>query len=228
MAEYSPEDRKLTLKVVYYGPALSGKTTNLMQLHTLLMPQRKGELMVLETRDDRTLFFDMLPIGLRNEGGLDLRLKLYTVPGQVQHDSTRKAVLSRADGVIFVADSQPEQQDNNSVAFGNLEENLQKVGLDIETLPLVVQFNKRDLPQAVDEELLQKRWAETPWAPLAMASALTGSGVVESFQQLLKRLYPSVDREFSLFEDHHIDADTFVHRLSCITGDNHVTRDSHA
>jgi len=214
MADYSANDRKLTLKVVYYGPALSGKTTNLMQLHTLLNPQRKGELMVLETRDDRTLFFDLLPIGLRSESGLDLRLKLYTVPGQVQHDSTRKAVLSRVDGIIFVADSQRNQQDNNATAFDNLAENLQKLGLDIEQLPLVVQFNKRDLPDVVEEETLQARWVNTPWAPLALASALNGHGVVESFQQLLRRLYPAVDKEYALASEHAISAQMFVRQLS--------------
>ncbi|MFZ3183522.1 MAG: GTPase domain-containing protein [Pseudomonas sp.] len=221
MADYSASERKLTLKVVYYGPALSGKTSNLMQLHTQLNPQRKGELMVLETRDDRTLFFDLLPIGLRSQSGLDLRLKLYTVPGQVQHDSTRKAVLSRVDGVIFVADSQLSQQDNNASAFGNLAENLQKLGLDIEQLPLVVQFNKRDLPDAIDEATLQARWANTPWAPLALASALHGQGVVESFQQLLRRLYPVVDHEFALAREHAISAQAFVRQLSAAQEASH-------
>lgn len=216
MADYVPHERKLTLKVVYYGPALSGKTTNLMQLHTLLRPQRKGELMVLETRDDRTLFFDVLPIGLRSERGLDLRLKLYTVPGQVQHDSTRKAVLSRADGVIFVADSQQAQQDNNATAFDNLADNLQKLGMDIEQLPLVVQFNKRDVPGAVEEAELQARWRDTPWAPLCMAAAINGQGVVESFRLLLKRLYPSLDQEFQLAADEGISEAEFIHRLSAL------------
>ena len=214
MAEYLDSERKLNLKVVYYGPALSGKTTNLMQLHTLLNPQRKGELMVLETRDDRTLFFDMLPIGLRSQAGLDLRLKLYTVPGQVHHDSTRKAVLSRADGVIFVADSQLSQQDNNATAFDNLADNLQKLGMDIEHLPLVVQFNKRDLPDAVEEATLQARWAQTPWTPLSLASALNGDGVVESLRQLLRRLYPVLDRDYQLAARHGIDAEAFVRQLS--------------
>ncbi|WP_336367635.1 GTP-binding protein [Marinobacter sp. C2H3] len=218
MPDYSPDDNKLALKVVFYGPALSGKTTNLMQLHSLLNPERKGELMVLETRDDRTLFFDMLPIGLRGRNGLDLRLKLYTVPGQVQHDSTRKAVLSRADGVVFVADSQPSQQDNNAIAFGNLEENLEKVGLDIESLPLVVQFNKRDIPGVVPETELQARWADTPWAPLVMASALKGEGVLATFRRLLEQLYPVIDAEFRLAEDHGISARAFVERLTH-TGD---------
>ncbi len=218
MADHQAHERKLTLKVVYYGPALSGKTTNLMQLHTLLRPQRKGELMVLETRDDRTLFFDVLPIGLRNESGIDLRLKLYTVPGQVQHDSTRKAVLSRADGVIFVADSQPAQQDNNANAFENLADNLQKLGMDIETLPLVVQFNKRDIANAVAEHELQARWRDTPWAPLCMASALGGQGVVESFRLLLERLYPKLDEEYHLAAQEGISAEDFVRRLSSMEG----------
>ncbi|AZT82301.1 GTPase [Marinobacter sp. NP-4(2019)] len=214
MAEYTPEDNKLALKVVFYGPALSGKTTNLMQLHSLLNPERKGELMVLETRDDRTLFFDMLPIGLKSDSGLDLRLKMYTVPGQVQHDSTRKAVLSRADGVVFVADSQPSQQDNNATAFGNLEENLEKVGLDIDTLPLVVQFNKRDIPGVMDETELQARWSVTPWSPLIMASALQGQGVIETLRTLLDRLYTEVDSEFDLDARHGIGRDLFITRLS--------------
>lgn len=214
MADYIPDENKLTLKVVFYGPALSGKTTNLMQLHTLLNPERKGELMVLETRDDRTLFFDMLPIGLKSGSGLDLRLKLYTVPGQVQHDSTRKAVLSRADGVVFVADSQPNQQDNNATAFGNLEENLEKVGLDIDTLPMVVQFNKQDIPGVVAESELQRRWAATPWSPLIMASALHGKGVIETFQTLLDRLYTDIDGEYALAGQHGISRELFIQRLS--------------
>jgi signal recognition particle receptor subunit beta len=218
MADYSPEDNKLALKVVFYGPALSGKTTNLMQLHSLLNPERKGELMVLETRDDRTLFFDMLPIGLKGTSGLDLRLKLYTVPGQVQHDSTRKAVLSRADGVVFVADSQTSQQDNNAMSFGNLEENLDKVGLDIETLPMAIQFNKRDMSDTVPEQDLQERWAGTPWAPLQMASALRGEGVLETFRTLLNRLYLSIQDEFRLAEDHGIQQQDFVDRLSAGSG----------
>ncbi len=220
MSEYSPDENKLTLKLVFYGPALSGKTTNLMQLHTLLNPERKGELMVLETRDDRTLFFDMLPIGLRCSSGLNLRLKLFTVPGQVQHDSTRKAVLSRADGVVFVADSQPSQVDNNAIAFGNLEENLEKVGIDIESLPLVIQFNKRDLPGVVDETELHDIWAETPWAPPIMASALNGKGVVETFSCLLDRLYSVVDQQFDLERQHGIGRAEFITGLSRVGVDS--------
>lgn len=221
MADYSDDGRKLTLKVVYYGPALSGKTTNLMQLHALLRPQRKGELMVMETRDDRTLFFDMLPIGLRS-GDLDLRLKLYTVPGQVQHDSTRKAVLSRVDGVIFVADSQARQQENNANSFENLADNLQKVGMDIERLPLVVQFNKRDAADAVSEQELQARWRNTPWGPVSMASALYGRGVVETYRGLLDRLYPRIDQDIQLSARHGISAASFAQFLGAVEGVSHA------
>lgn len=216
MAEYNFHERKLTVKVVYYGPAMSGKTTNLMQLHTLLRPQRKGELMVLETRDDRTLFFDMLPIGVKGEKGLDLRLKIYTVPGQVQHDSTRKAVLSRADGLIFVADSQEAQQENNANSFENLAENLQKLGMEIESLPLTVQFNKRDAKNVVSIDVLNKRWGATPWAPLTFASAINGEGVVETFRALLVRLYPKLNAEFGLSNKEGIGLSSFVATLSAV------------
>lgn len=216
MTESAPDEQRVDLKLVYYGPALSGKTTNLMQLHSLLKPQRKGELMVLETRDDRTLFFDMLPLGLRAGNGFDLRLKLYTVPGQVQHDSTRKAVLSRADGVVFVADSQRSQQENNATAFDNLAENLQKLGIDIEKLPLILQFNKRDAPDIVSEKEILDRWRHTPWPDVAMASALNGVGVVETFENLLRQLYPVIDREFHLLAAQGIGEDAFVRGLTAV------------
>src|SRR3569833_2992566 len=123
-----------TQKQIYYGPALSGKTTNLMRLHDMLRPELKGEMMTLETRNDRTLFFDLLPLGFRARSGLQVKFKLYTVPGQVAHDSTRKAVLSRADGVVFVADSQRTQGVNNAEAFQNLADNVQRVGLNYDKL----------------------------------------------------------------------------------------------
>lgn len=212
--DYLPSERRLNLKLVYYGPALSGKTTNLMQLHSLLRPQRKGELMVLETRDDRTLFFDLLPLGLRSTQGLDLRLKLYTVPGQVQHDSTRKAVLSRADAIVFVADSQLSQQENNAIAFDNLADNLQKVGMSIEKIPLVIQFNKRDASAIVPEHEVLASWRGTPWADVSMASAINGIGVVETFQALLTRLYAAINPELGLEQAEGISRDTFVQGLS--------------
>src|SRR3569832_1879064 len=119
MAEFDATSRRLTLKLVYYGPALSGKTTNLMRLHDMLRPELKGEMMTLETRNDRTLLFDLLPLGFRARSGLFVLFLLFAVPGLVVHVSTRKAVLSRADGVVFVADSQRTQGVNNAKAFQN-------------------------------------------------------------------------------------------------------------
>lgn len=201
MAEYDEVQRKLIVKLVYYGPALSGKTTNLTRLHDLLRPELKGEMMVLETQNDRTLFFDLLPLGFTTPSGLLVKLKIFTVPGQVAHDSTRKAVLSRADGVAFIADSQRSQGINNGEAFDNLAENTARVGLDFDTLPLVIQFNKRDLPDVLSEDELRSRWSGTPWH-LHLASALTGEGVLETFSTLLDAVFSRLDQTFHLTAQH--------------------------
>jgi GTPase SAR1 family protein len=124
MIEFDELDKRMVLKLVYYGPAMSGKTTNLLQLHDQLRQEGRGELMVLDTRDDRTIFFDLLPFFFVAPSGLKIKLKVYTVPGQVKHDATRKAVLQRADGVAFIADSQGAESGNNVASFENLETNL--------------------------------------------------------------------------------------------------------
>lgn len=201
MADYDEEQRRLAVKLVYYGPALSGKTTNLLQLHELIEPELKGDMMVLETKNDRTLFFDLLPLGVRAPSGLLVKFKLFTVPGQVAHDSTRKAVLSRADGVVFVADSQRTQGVNNAESFQNLEDNARRVGLPFDTLPLVIQFNKRDLPEIQAEAALRERWQAAPW-PIVFASALLGEGVVDSLSLLLEQVYVRLDERFALERDH--------------------------
>ena len=149
MIEFDEVQKRLILKLVYYGPALSGKTTNLLCLHDKLLQDGRGELMMLDTTEDRTIYFDLLPFFYEAPSGLKIKLKVYTVPGQIRHDATRKAVLQRADGVVFVADSQISQQAVNAESFANLEQNLSLVGLDIEKLPLVIQFNKRDLTDQI-------------------------------------------------------------------------------
>ena len=209
MAEYDEELNRLTIKLVYYGPGLGGKTTNLMRLHDFLQPELKGEMMTLETHNDRTLFFDLLPLGFTAPSGLLVKFKLFTVPGQVQHDSTRKAVLSRADGVVFVADSQRSQSVNNGESFGNLAANAGRVGLEFERLPLVVQFNKRDLPNILSEDEVRERWAQAPW-PLFFSAALVGSGVVETFRTLLAAVYATLDERFRLGAAHGVDQAMFV------------------
>jgi signal recognition particle receptor subunit beta len=199
----------LTFKLVYYGPAQSGKTTNLLRLHDQLAPELIGEMMTLETQGDRTLFFDLLPLGFRAPSGLLIKFRLFTVPGQVAHDGTRKAVLSRADGVVFVADSQRTQETNNGEAFQMLAENCSRVGIDFEALPLVVQFNKQDLPGAVPPTEIRERWSAAPW-PLTFASALRGEGVVDTFDRLLRATYRRHAESAELAAAHGVDEDSFV------------------
>lgn len=214
MPELDETGKRLTFKLVYYGPAMSGKTTNLMRLHDLLSPEMKGEMMTLETADDRTLFFDLLPVGFRAPSGLLIRCRLFTVPGQVKHDGTRKAMLSRADGVVFVADSQKTQEVNNGESFQNLAANVATVGIDFDALPLVVQFNKRDLANVVSEEEIRARWSAAPW-PLAFASALSGAGVLETFETLLGAVYRRFADEFHLVDRHGLPEQAFI---ASITG----------
>ncbi|MCA9630533.1 MAG: gliding motility protein, partial [Myxococcales bacterium] len=137
--------RELTVKLVYYGPALSGKTTNLQALHQASDTESSGRLMTLETKDDRTLFFDLLPLTFKGTGGLSVRLKVFTVPGQVIHASTRRLVVQGADGVAFIADSQESETQHNAESFMDLKENLKANGLLLKQMPLIIQFNKRDL-----------------------------------------------------------------------------------
>lgn len=213
MAEYNEDLQRLTVKLVYYGPALSGKTTNILELHERLSPELKGDVMTLETQNDRTLFFDLLPLGFTAPSGLLVKFKLFTVPGQVAHDGTRKSVLSRADGVVFVADSQKAQSVNNGEAFDNLAENAGRVGLDFDKLPLVVQYNKRDLPDALQESEIRQRWERAPW-PLVFASALHGTGVLETFTSLLGQVHARLEAEFGLSASHGLSAEEFV-RAAC-------------
>lgn len=209
MAELIQEENKLIVKLVYYGPALSGKTTNLMRLHDLMDKGNCGELMAFETKGDRTLFFDLLPIVIRSSNGFSIKFKLFTVPGQVAHDATRKAVLSRADGVIFVADSQTNQALNNFESFDNLEKNACRVGLDFNQLPLVVQFNKRDLADIVSEEEVLTRWTPTGLS-IAFSAALHGQGVLETFKLLLVETYAYLDKIYTLNKRFGITARQFA------------------
>jgi signal recognition particle receptor subunit beta len=195
--------REIALKLVYYGPALSGKTTNLRALHQLTTEGSRGRLMTLETKDDRTLFFDMLPLTLRAEAerggppGMTLRVKIFTVPGQVLHASTRRLVLQGADGVVFVADSQISETEHNAASFLDLRQNLKELGLSVKQLPIVIQFNKRDLDKVRSDEeieILAKRGRE----PVFKASAVAGRGVLETFFGLFYLTWMKLDREHQL------------------------------
>lgn len=225
MAIFDEEQKRLSIKLVYYGPAQSGKTTNLMRLHDVLRPELKGEIMMMETANDRTLFFDLLPLGFKAPSGLLIKFKLYTVPGQVVHDSTRKAVLSRADGVVFVADSQRSQSINNGESFANLEENTARVGIDFDRLPLVVQFNKRDLSNILTEQEVLERWQAAPW-PVLFGSALEGRGVLETFKALLLQVYDSLDQEFDWLSQHGLTREAFLRQSTGHAPDDGVLPDA--
>lgn len=210
MIEFDEKNLKIVLKLVYYGPAQSGKTTNLLCLHDRLDQEGRGELMLLDTTDDRTIYFDLLPFFYVSPAGMKIKLKVYTVPGQIRHDATRKAVLQRADGVVFVADCQQSQMANNFESFENLEKNLSLVGLNIERLPLVVQFNKCDLRSGiVPEEEIRAAWSQSG-LPIHMASALKGWGVQETFGEVVGLLFDNVNARWGLTARYGVDRNDFL------------------
>jgi signal recognition particle receptor subunit beta len=205
--------RELTIKLVYYGPALSGKTTNLQAIHQLVTADSRGRLMTLDTRDDRTLFFDLLPLSFTAGAGLTVRLKLFTVPGQVIHNATRRLVLQGADGVAFIADSQKSEIKANAAAFGNLKTNLKDNGLDPAKIPLIIQFNKRDLPDVRGDEeidMLAKKGKE----PVFKAVATRGVGVLETFVGLVRATWEQLERDHDLKSKFHLDPEEVVESLS--------------
>jgi len=177
--------RELAAKVVYYGPGLSGKTTSLRQVYAGIRPETRGQLISLSTEGDRTLFFDFLPVKIEPIGGLGLRLQLYTVPGQVFYDATRKLVLTGADGVVFVADSQPSAADANLESMSNLEANLAEMGIDLATFPMVLQYNKRDLPDALPVEELRRRLNRFG-APEFETVASRGEGILTALKEIMR------------------------------------------
>lgn len=184
--------REIQLKVVYYGPALSGKTTNLVALHRRTAPAARGRLMTLDTRDDRTLFFDLLPMSFTSDSGLSFAIKVFTVPGQVIHEATRRLVLQGADAVVFVADSQVAETRANRDSFLDLKRNLEVNGLDLKSLPVVIQFNKRDLPGIrTDAEI--DALAAKGREPVFKAVATRGDGVAETFFGALSLTWERLD-----------------------------------
>ena len=177
---------QMAAKIVYYGPGLCGKTTNLHHIYTKTSPQSRGEMVSLETETDRTLFFDLLPIDVGVIGGFKTRLQLYTVPGQVFYNTTRKLVLKGVDGIVFVADSQQAMLDANIDSLKNLRENLAEIGLDLDEIPVVVQLNKRDLPNtATVEDMLGALDPERRFEHVESVAS-TGLGVFETLKLISK------------------------------------------
>ena len=185
MVLFNAATKELTAKIVYYGPGLCGKTTNLQKIYDSLPGDGRGKMLSLATQTDRTLFFDFLPIELGTIRGMKTRSQLYTVPGQVFYDATRKLVLRGADAVVFVADSQAPAMLTNKESFQNLIENLKDQGTDLEKIPHVIQWNKRDTPNALPVETLDKE-INRFHAPTFEACAMNGEGVRETLSGVAK------------------------------------------
>ena len=185
--------REINCKLVYYGPGLCGKTTNLQYIYNKTRPEAKGKMISLATETERTLFFDFMPIDLGTVKGFKIRLHLYTVPGQVFYDASRKLILKGADGVVFVADSQLERMEANQESVENLRANLIEHGMNLSAIPYVVQYNKRDLPNAVD--VAELRTAVNPTnVPDFEASARTGQGVFETLKGVSRGVLQKLTR----------------------------------
>jgi len=179
--------KEINCKIVYYGPGLSGKTTNIKWIYDHIKPENKGEMITLATETERTLFFDFVPIEVSNVKGFKVRFHLYTTPGQIIYQASRKLILKGVDGVVFVADSQEERHDANLDTLDDMLENLKEYDIDIEELPLVFQYNKRDLPNVLPVEVLRRdlnRWNR----PDFEAVATKGIGVLETFKEITRQV----------------------------------------
>jgi signal recognition particle receptor subunit beta len=177
--------REINCKIVYYGPGLCGKTTNLQWIYDKTNPQAKGKLISLATETDRTLFFDFLPLDLGQVRGFKTRFHLYTVPGQVFYDASRKLILKGVDGVVFIADSQEARMEANAESLQNLDKNLKEQGYELSALPYVLQLNKRDLPSAIPAEEMYRQ-LNFKSEPTFEAVAMNGTGVFDTLKAIAK------------------------------------------
>lgn len=197
MVQFNTKANEIVLKLVYYGPGLSGKTTNLQKLHAMLQKEHRKELVSINTQEDRTLFFDLLPINLGYIYGNAIHLQVYTVPGQVQYDASRRVVLGGADGVVFVADSSEAKMQENADSLSNLYHNLNANRLNIKQIPFVIQYNKRDLPDAAPLGVLNRR-LNFRNAPYFEAVATRGQGVLETFLAITRDTVDATFRKYHL------------------------------
>ena len=194
MASFNYSTMQMTTKIVYYGPGLGGKTTNLQCIYDHTTPDSRGEMVSLETQADRTLFFDLLPLEVGTIAGFRTRIQLYTVPGQVFYNTTRKLVLKGADGIVFVADSQRSMLEANLESLRNLEANLAELGILVDTIPVFIQYNKRDLTDIFSVDELNEILNPREW-PHQEASALNGVGVFETLRAISKMALVSLKKQ---------------------------------
>jgi len=204
--------RELTVKIVYYGPGLSGKTTNLQKIHERTRNDVRGRLLTVETHDDRTLFFDLLPVFFNTASGFKVKVKLFTVPGQVIHNATRRIVLQGADAVAFIADSRRAATADNNSYWKNLQENMKENGLDAAEVPVVIQFNKRDLPDTKTDAELQESRARGKEAVIG-AVAIRGEGVLETLHAVLQQAYRSMESRANLSKNIGLTEDEFLGQI---------------
>lgn len=204
--------RELTVKIVYYGPGLSGKTTNLQKIHERTQDDVRGRLLIVETHDDRTLFFDLLPVFFQTSNGLKVKVKLFTVPGQVIHNATRRIVLQNADAVVFVADSRRAATADNNAYWRNLHENLRENGISPGEIPIIIQYNKRDLPDTkTDEEIEQTR--QRGKEPVVGAIAIQGAGVLETLYKILQLAYRQLDARANISRNVGLSESEFLQQI---------------
>ncbi len=186
---------EVNIKIVYYGPGMSGKTTNLEYIYSKMPRENKGKMVSMKTRVDRTLFFDFLPIDIGKINGMNVRFLLYTVPGQVYYNATRKLVLKGVDAVVFVADSSADRMADNKESLKNLEENLNDLGMGLDEVPWIIQYNKRDLPNRLDVEVMERE-LNPRGVPSFEAIATKGQGVYETFEAIAKLVFSTLQKEF--------------------------------
>jgi mutual gliding-motility protein MglA len=210
-----PEQREIAIKLVYCGAALSGKTTNLRMLHARASTQSRGRLLSFDSQSDRTLFFDLLPLHLR-AGDVTVKIRVYTVPGQVAHNATRKVVLQAVDGVAFIADSRRSEIAATNEAFTNLRENLRENGRDPDTVPLVLQWNKRDLPDVRSDDELAR--LDTRGRPVFAACAVRDEGVLKTFIALVESTWEALDREHGLGARFSVTSAQLLEKVAAVFG----------
>jgi len=198
MALFNYATKEITLKIVYYGPGLSGKTTNIQHLHAALNAQNKGKLLSLSTESDRTLFFDFLPIELGKIKEFSIRFQLYTVPGQVRYNATRKVVLKGADAVVFVADSQREMREQNIESFENMRDNLIANNINPDGIPVVLQYNKRDLKNILTIDELNADINKKHTYDITEAEAINGKAVEDTFQLITRLVLKDIARKHKI------------------------------
>ncbi|MBN2718344.1 MAG: gliding-motility protein MglA [Deltaproteobacteria bacterium] len=186
MPYISYDKKEISFKIVYYGPGMSGKTTNLMYIHRSLAENLRGEMVSLDTEEERTLFFDFFPLDLGQISGYDVKFNLYTIPGQIYYEASRKLMLEGADGVVFVADSNPLRFDRNVTAYEMMLDNLESYHVDPKSFPIVLQYNKRDWPDAIRPGTLEK--AVNMDVPAIEAVATDGRGVMDTIRTISRMI----------------------------------------